>query len=193
MSRAINLMTLYARRREVYRARFRQWLKVSGALLLILAMVTATHSYCVRKTTLEQQLLETTLEPINHLKESNKRLAKQIAAIRDEEQFVLALSSRKPTVMLLGVLGSAVAKVGDRAFLEKIEISSSERATYSQLNSPMVLDIAGLADNKSAAGQVAEELQMSIPSGTVEMTANKETRIKNLPVYDFSLHCTFQN
>lgn len=193
MSRAINLMTLTSRRREVYRTRLRQWLKVSGALVLILAMVTATHSYGVRKTSLEQQLLETTLEPINHLKEANKRLAKQIAAIRDEGQFVLALSNRKPTVTLLGVLGSAVAKIGDHAFLEKIEISSSGRATYTQLNSPMVLDIAGLADNQSAAGQVAEELQTSIPSGTVEMTANKETRIKNQSVYDFSLHFTFQN
>ncbi|TWU29456.1 hypothetical protein [Bythopirellula polymerisocia] len=193
MSRTINLMTPYARRREIYRARLRQWLKITSALFLVLALVTSAHYYYVRQIGLEQQLLETMLEPINHLKEANKRLAKQIAAIRDEEQFVLALSSENHTVTVLGLLGSAVAKVGDRVFFEKIELSSSGRTDYPQTNSPMVLDIAGIADNKAAAIQVAEELQSSIPAGKVDVTTNKETRINNLLMHNFALHGTFQN
>ena len=53
--------------------------------------------------------LEAKYEPIGQLKTANKLLSNQIAAIRDEEQFVLTLSQREPTITLLGVLGEAVA------------------------------------------------------------------------------------
>lgn len=193
MSFAINLMTPYARRREIYRTRLRQWLNISGITLLILIVATSVHYYHVRQINLERQLLETSLEPINHLKNANTRIVKQIAAIRDEEQFILALSSKKPTVTLLGLLGSAVAKAGDHVFVERLELSNLERSTTMSVETPIVIDIAGLANNKSSAGQLAEGFQTSIPSGKLEVTSNKETRLKNQLVHDFTLHGTFQN
>ncbi|QEG34200.1 hypothetical protein [Bythopirellula goksoeyrii] len=193
MSFAINLMTPYARRREIYRTRVRQWLSISSITLLILIITTSVHYYYVREINLERQLLETSLEPINHLKNANTRIVKQIAAIRDEEQFILALSSEKPTVTLLGLLGTAVAKAGDHVFVERLELSNLERSTTTPMETPIAIDIAGLANNKSSAGQLAEGFQTSIPSGKVEVTSNKETRLKNQLVHDFTLQGTFRN
>lgn len=193
MSFAINLMTPYARRREIYRTRLRQWLSISSITLLILIITTSVHYYYVREINLERQLLETSLEPINHLKNANTRIVKQIAAIRDEEQFILALSSEKPTVTLLGLLGTAVAKAGDHVFVERLELSNLERSTTTPMETPIAIDIAGLAINKSSAGQLAEGFQTSIPSGKVEVTSNKEIRLKNQLVHDFTLQGTFRN
>lgn len=143
MKSSVNLMSRGARRQECRRTRQRQWCFALGVLLLLLGGLT-TERYVSHRSTLRQQhALEAKYEPIGALKSANKVLSKQIAAIRDEEQFVLALSKREPTITLLGLLGNAVADGNSHVFLQKIELQNVGLESMAKDGLGTQLDVAG--------------------------------------------------
>ncbi len=191
MSCAINLMSPFARRREVLRARLGQWRNVLVLLLIILLVVTVTHSFFVRQKYLQQQLLETTVQPIDHLKEANKRITKRINDIRSKQKLLLAVSNRESTVTILGMVGDTIARLGNGVFLERIEIANPLNASIESTNPPQMLQLVGIADSNSAAKEVADELRTRFPSMQVEVASNTENHIRDLVIHKFFVLCTF--
>ncbi len=190
MKSSINLMSLQNRRRECIRARLRQWCTVLATLSTLLGTVMAER-YWAFGTKVHQQLsLEAKYEPLANLKKANKSLAKQINAIRNEEQFVLALSDREPAVTLLGVLGTAVTASENRVFLQKIELNNVVE-DHAQASRRSVLELAGIANSGPAVQQFTETLQQALSFGKVEVTSTKEYRLKQQLLQDFSLQCNF--
>jgi Tfp pilus assembly protein PilN len=191
MRSSLNLMSLSARRKECRRMRKRHWSFVLASVLVCLGLVT-TQRYLSHMSTLRQQhALESKYEPIGALKSANKILAKQIAAIRDEEQFVLALSKREPTITLLGLLGNAVADGDSHVFLQKIELVNVGLESMAKDGLGTQLDVAGIANSTSAVNAFKETLQESLPFGKIDISSTKEYQLKQQTMQDFSLQCVF--
>ena len=191
MKSSLNLMSLGARRQECRRTRQRQWCFVLAGILLCLSLVTTERFFSHRSTLRQQHALEAKYEPIGALKAANKILAKQIAAIRDEEQFVLALSKREPTITLLGLLGDAVADGDSHVFLQKIELVNVGLESMAKDGLGTQLDVAGIANSTSAVNEFKETLQASLPFGKIDISSTKEYQLKQQSMQDFSLQCTF--
>lgn len=191
MKNSLNLMSLGARRQECRRIRQRQWCFALAIVLLLLSLVT-TERYFSYVTTLRQlHALEAKYEPIGALKAANKILSKQIAAIRDEEQFVLALSKREPTITLLGLLGNTVADGDSHVFLQKIELVNVGLESMAKDGLGTQLDVAGIANSTSAVTAFKETLQSSLPFGKIDISSTKEYQLKQQTMQDFSLQCNF--
>ena len=190
MKSSINLMSLQTRRRECLRTRLRQWSAALAALATLLGLVTAGRYWAYQTRVHRQLTLEAKYEPLADLKKANKSLARQIDAIRNEEQFVLALSDREPAVTFLGVLSEAVANSDSRVFLQKIELNNVVEADASAARRS-VLELAGVASSGPAVQQFAETLQHSLSFGKIDITSTKEYRLKQQLLQDFSLQCNF--
>jgi hypothetical protein len=188
----INLMSLQARRRECMRTRVRQWTTALCIVTGVLAFVTLERYVAYRTISQQQFALQTKYDPIAELKSANQLLAKQIAAIRGEEQFVLALSEREPTMTLLSMLGESVSKVDQRVFLQKIELNNKGFEEGSPIAKKTVLDMAGIANSGGAVNQFADLLRQSVAFGKVEIISTKEYQMKQQPMHDFSLQMNFQ-
>jgi cell division protein FtsB len=191
MNGPINLMSLRARRQECWRMRLRQWTKALLVLTGFLVAVTAVQYAAYLGTYAEQQVLEAKYEPVNELKNANKLLTRQIAAIRGEEQFVLALSEREPTLTLLGLLGDKVLDSKERVFVQKIELRNLVSAGGVQEPAQTSLDVAGLANSSTAVTQFADALKSELPFGKIDITSTKEVRMKQQTMNDFNLQGTF--
>lgn len=189
--RSINLMSLQAQRHGYIHMRIRQWTRVLLVIALVLGAVTLERYVAYRSAMRQQLALEADYDPIAELKTANRLLAKQITAIRNEEQFVLALSDQEPTITLLGLLGKAIADANERVFLQKIELNNEGLAGGRTTEKKTVLDLAGVANSGTAVNQFAETLQGSVPFGKVEVTSSKEYRIKTQAMQDFSLQGNF--
>ncbi len=190
MKSSINLMSLPIRRKECIRARLRQWTMTLATLATVLGLVMTQRYWAYRSLVHRQLTLEAKYEPLADLKKANKSLASQIDAIRNEEQFVLALSDREPTVTLLGVLSEAVADSDSRVFLQKIELNNIVQAD-AQATRQSVLELAGIANSGPAVQQFAETLQHSLSFGKIDITSTKEYRLKQQLLQDFSLQCNY--
>lgn len=188
---SINLMSLQAQRHSCIQLRVRQWTRV----LLISGMVLsafALERYVVYRAALQQQLaLEADYDPIQELKAANKLLAKQIAAIKSEEQFVLALSDQEPTTTLLGMIGKTVAESREHVFLQKIELNNIGLAVSSPSEKKTVLDLTGFANSGAAMNQFKDSLQGLVPFGKVEVTSTKEHQMKTQTMQNFTLQGNF--
>jgi hypothetical protein len=191
MNSSINLMSLGARRQECWRMRLWQWTKALLVCTGFLVAVTAVQYAAYVKTYAEQQVLEAKYEPVNELKNANKLLTRQIGAIRAEEQFVLALSEREPTLTLLGLLGDTVLDSNGRLFVQKIELRNLVSAAGVQVPAQTSLYVAGLANSSTAVNQFAEALKSQLPFGKIDITSTKEVRMKQQSMNDFNLQCTF--
>jgi Tfp pilus assembly protein PilN len=187
----INLMSLQAQRRECVRTRLRQWIYILAVVVVALGLLTLERYFGYRGATQQQLALEAAYDPISELKTANKLLTKQIAAIRSEKEFVLALSEQEPTITLLGLLGKAVADGNERVFLQKIELNNLGLASGSPTQKSTVLDLAGIANTGTAVNQFVETLQSVVPFGKIGITTSKEYRIKQQTMQDFSLQCNF--
>lgn len=192
MTRSINLMSLQARRRECVRTRIHQWTTALGVVCGVLALITLERYVAYRTISREQFTLQTRYDPIAELKNANQVLANQIAAIRGEEQFVLALSEREPTMTILGVLGESVSKVDQHVFLQKIELNNQGFEGGFPVAKKTVLDMAGIANSGSAVNQFADLLRQSVAFGKVEITSTNEYQMKLQTMHDFSLQMNFQ-
>lgn len=191
MNNSINLMSLGARRQECWRMRLRQWTKALLVFTGFLVAVTAVQYAAYYETYAEQQVLEAKYEPINELKNANKLLSRQIAAIRGEEQFVLALSEREPTLALLGVLGNTVLDSDGRLFVQKIELRNIASVSGAQETNQTSLDVAGLANSSTAVNQFAESLRSHLPFGKIDILSTQEVRMKQHSMNDFNVKCSF--
>jgi Fimbrial assembly protein (PilN) len=192
MTTTINLMSLHARRRECSRTRIRQWSTAVGALCGVLALLSLERYVAYRTISERQFALQNKYDPIAELKTANQILAKQIAAIRGEEQFVLALSEREPTITILGLLGKAVSEADQRIFLQKLELFNQSLEVGSPVAKKIVLDMAGIANSGSAVNQFADKLRQSLSFGKVEITSAKEYQVKQQTMHDFSLQMNFE-
>ncbi|MDZ4659266.1 MAG: PilN domain-containing protein [Bythopirellula sp.] len=190
MKSSINLMSLQIRRKECIRVRLRQWTVTLATLATLLGLATAERYWAYRTKVHRQLTLEAKYEPLADLKTANKSLARQIEAIRNEEQFVLALSNHEPAVTLLGVLSEAVVDSESRVFLQKIELNNVVQAD-AQSTRQSVLELAGIANSGPAVKQFAETLQHSLSFGKIDITSTKEYRLKQQLLQDFSLQCNF--
>ncbi len=191
MKNSLNLMSLSARRRECIRTRLRQWGRVLTAVFALVAVVT-TERYIEHRSIAHQQIaLESKYEPVTELKKANKHLASQIALIRAEEQFVLALSEREPTVTLLGVISTAVADGGSHVFLKKIELNNMASESAPQNESSTILELVGTGDGGAAVNQFVKTMQTSLPFAKVDITSTQDYRLKQQSLQDFSLQCNF--
>jgi hypothetical protein len=191
MISSINLMSLGSRRHECWRMRSRQWTKALAIFAGFLTAVTAVQYATYLETYAEQQVLEAKYGPLNELKTANKLLTRQIAAIKGEEQFVLALSEREPTLTLLGVLGNTVLDSDGRLFVQKIELRNMVSVSGAQEPSQTSLDVAGLANSNTAITQFAESLRSQLPFGKVDILSTQEVRMKQHSMNDFNLKCSF--
>lgn len=190
MKSSINLMSLSVRRQECIRTRLRQWCAALAVLAAVTGIMTAERYWSYQTKVHRQLTLEAKYEPLTDLKKANKSLAKQIDAIRNEEQFVLALSDREPVVTLLGVLGAAVNQSDSHVFLQKIELNNLVEAD-AQDTRRSVLELAGIANSGPAVQQFAEILQDLLSFGKIDITSTKEYRLKQQSLQDFSLQCNF--
>jgi hypothetical protein len=190
MNASINLMSLRTRRQECVRSRLRLWSVALAALAGLMGLVSVER-YLAYRYLLHRQLgLEAKYEPVAELKNANKSLTKQIAVIREEEEFVLALSKRESMVTLLGVLGEVVADADSRVFLKTIGLNNVVVAG-SEIVRESMLEIAGVANSGPAVKELAESLQRSLSFGKVDVTSTQEFRLKQQSMQDFSLECTF--
>jgi cell division protein FtsB len=191
MSNSINLMSLGSRRQECWRMRIRQWMKTLAIFAGFLTAVSAVQYAAYLETYAEQQRLEAKYGPLNELKNANKLLVRQIATIRGEEQFVLALSEREPTLTLLGVLGNTVLDSDGRLFVQKIELRNMVNVSGAPEPSQTSLEVAGLANSSTAINQFAESLRSQLPFGKVDILSTQEVRMKQHSMNDFNLKCSF--
>lgn len=187
----INLMSARARRHHCVRMRLRLWTRVLLVAILFLAAITGER-YSVYQTAAERQLaLEAAYDPIEEIKSANKLLAKQIALIRNEEQFVLALSDPEPTILLLGMMGKAVADSNERVFLQRIELVNLGLAGGPPHEKKTVIDLAGFANSGAAVAQFAEAVRAFVPFGKADVLSSKESHLKTHTMQEFSLQGTF--
>jgi hypothetical protein len=189
--RSINLMSLQAQRHGCVHARIRQWARMLLVTAVIIGAVTLERYSAYCSAAQSQLALEADYDPIEELKAANKLLAKQITAIRNEEQFVLALSDHEPTITLLGLLGKAVAEANEHVFLQKIELNNMGLAGGPPTEKKTVLDLGGIANSSGAVNEFAQTLQGSVPFGKVDVTSSKEYRIKTQAMQDFTLQGNF--
>jgi hypothetical protein len=158
---------------------------------IALGVVTLERYVTYRSSASEQLALEAAYDPIQELKAANKLLSKQIAAIRNEQQFVLALSDQEPTITLLGLVGKTVAEANERVFLQKIELNNLGLAGGPPTEKKTVLDLMGIANSSEAVSQLAESMQTLVPFGKVDTTSNKEYRLKTQVMQEFSMQGNF--
>lgn len=188
---SINLMSLQSKRQESIRTRVRQWGRVLLVLSAMLGVITGERYLAHHRAAQEQLLLEAAYEPIVELKAANRQLAKQIAAIHREEQFVLSLSEQEPTITLLGILGKVVADGNDRVFLQKIELNNFTLASGESTEKRTVVDLAGIAESGNAVNDMAAALRGAVSFGTVDVASTRQYRIQQQTMQDFSLQCTY--
>ena len=188
---AINLMSPQAKRHQCIRTRASQWGRVLLILLALLGIVTGERYLAYRRAVQDQLLLEAAYEPIVELKSANRLLSQQIAAIRNEEQFVLALSEQEPTITILGLVGNAVADGQDRLFLQKIELNNIGLATDPPAEKQTIVDLAGIAESTVAINELADTLRGTVSFGTVDVMSTKQFRIKQQSMHDFSVQCRY--
>jgi hypothetical protein len=191
MKRSLNLMSLSTRRQECIRTRLRQWSVVLVAVIVLIVIVTTERYIAYRYTARQQFALEAKYEPITELKKANKHLANQIVLIRAEEQFVLALSEREPTITLLGLVSAAVAEGNSHVFLKKIELTNIASESAPQDGSSTILEVVGIGNGGAAVKQFTEALQNSLPFAKVDITSTNDYSLKQQPMQDFSLQCNF--
>jgi hypothetical protein len=188
---SINLMSPHAQRHDSVRLRLRQWTHVLTVAAILLGFLTLER-YLVYRSAIQQQLaLEADYDPIEELKTANKLLAKQILAIKNEEQFVLALSDQEPTITLLGMVGKSVTDSNEHVFLQKIELNNLGLAGGPPSEKRTVIDVSGIANSGAAVNQFAETLQGAVPFGKVDITSSKEYRVKTQVMQDFTLQGNF--
>jgi hypothetical protein len=188
---SINLMSLQAQRHGCIRSRMRQWAGVLLGIAGMLGMFTLGHYYTYRSSLHEQIALEADYDPIKELKVANRLLSKQIAAIKNEEQFVLVLSDQEPTFTLLSIIGKSVADTDERVFLQKIEINNLGLAGGPTSEKKTLIDLTGVADGGAQVKQFAELLQGSVPFGKIDVSSSVERRIKTQVMQDFILQGNF--
>lgn len=191
MNNSINLMSFTSRRRECWRMRLRQWTKALAVFAGFLSAVSTVQYLAFLEAYSEQQGLEAKYEPLHQLKNANKFLTRQIAAIRGEEQFVLALSEREPTLTLLGLLGESIQNSDGRLFLQKIELRNKVSAGQILEPAQTSLDVAGLANSSTAINQFADSLRSQLPFGKIDILSTQEVRMKQHSMNDFNLQCSF--
>lgn len=191
MKKSLNLMSLQSRRQECLRARIRQWTRILGVAVILIGAVFVRQYLSYRAAIHTQLALESEYEPIADLKKANKYLAEQITAIQAEEQFVLSLSDRQPTVTLLGILSKAVADSKNRVFLKKIELNNIPFEAVSEGAASMVLEMAGIANGGPAVSELLSSLQASLPFAKVGITSSRDFRMKQQSMQDFLLECSF--
>jgi hypothetical protein len=138
-----------------------------------------------------QLALEAGYDPIKELKAANRLLIKQIAAIKSEEQFVLALSDQEPTLTLLGLIGKSVADANERVFLQKVEVNNLGLAEGNSTEKKTMLDLTGVANSGTEVKQFAELLQGAVPFGEIDVASSSERRIKTQVMQDFTLQGNF--
>jgi hypothetical protein len=191
MNNSINLMSFLSRRRECWRMRLRQWTKALTIFAGFLTLVAGVQFATYLETSADQLRLEAKYEPLHQLKNANKLLTRQIAAIRGEEQFVLALSEREPTLTLLGLLGDSVQDSEGRLFVQKIELHNKVSPGQTQEPALTSLDVAGLANSSTAINQLADSLRSQLPFGKIDILSTQEVRMKQHSMNDFNLKCSF--
>lgn len=188
---SINLMSPQARRHSCVRTRLRQWASVLFIVAGVLGLFTLERYFAYRSSLRRQLALEADYDPIKELKIANKLLIKQIEAIKNEEQFVLALSDREPILTLLGLIGKSVADADERVFLQKIEVSNLGLGVGSPAEKKTMLDLTGVANSGPEVKHFAELLQGLVSFGSVDVVSSVERRIKKQVMQDFILQGNF--
>jgi hypothetical protein len=188
---SINLMSAQAQRHGCVWMRVRQWTRVLVVTTFVLGAVTLERYLVYRSATEKQLALEADYDPVEELKMANKLIAKQIGAIRNEEQFVLALSDQEPTITLLGMVGRTVSDADEHVFLQKIEVNNLGLAGGPPTEKKTVLDLSGTANSSTAVDQFADSLRGAVPFGKVDIPTSSERRIKTQVMQDFTLQGNF--
>jgi hypothetical protein len=191
MMASINLMSLQAQRHSCIRTRIRQWTCILLVVSGVLGLLTLERYFAYRSSMHQQLALEADYEPIKELKVANKSLTKQIEAIKNEEQFVLALSDQEPILTLLGLVGKSIADGQEHVFLQKIEVNNLGLAGGPPSEKKTMLDLTGVANNDAEVKHFAELLQAAVPFGKVDVSSSNERRFKTQVMQDFILQGNF--
>ena len=190
MKHNLNLMSERARKQEQIRNCVRTWLRILSVVVVVLTVFGLFDYRDCRLKATDHELAEAEYEPTLQIKRENVRLRKEIEAIEQEEQLLLALSKEQPVISLLGLVTETVAKHEGDVYLQQLEIERTPLALEEQDLSTLRFAIQGMAKESVLATQFADSLREIGFFAEVQLDVKASTAKSNPARPTFSIECT---
>jgi len=197
MKTYLNLMPQGLQRRELIRARVRQWSivwVVAGALAVTVGSIQWTRLGSARSRVLG---LQKEYAPVETLQKDNTSIRSQIEELQQREKITLEIADERPVLTLLGSVSRAARECEGNVCVQKLSLKPARAAGGSRrLNSAETdvqrrLTLNGLGvDNLSVARFVAALRDTGVFS-QVDLKSTEATTVNTVQARTYHLECTF--
>ncbi|MEM8945439.1 MAG: hypothetical protein AAGD11_09660 [Planctomycetota bacterium] len=189
MKTSLNLVSERSRKRNEVRRCLRVWSRVLAVVALIATIIGIGQWYVCSQKQSKQASAEAEYEPVRQLKIENVRLRKEISNLQRAEIIPLKLAKHQPLLGLVGLTTKAVNSQQQRVFLKRLEIDREPMQLDPSAQATLTVGLRGIANDASAAQQLADYLRKLGPFESVDLTTRDLPSVGQQQQFAFSIQC----
>ncbi|MCA9202781.1 MAG: PilN domain-containing protein [Planctomycetales bacterium] len=191
----INLLSQEYQRRQIVRARTRQWVVVWLILLPVFSAGGLMEWSRYQASVTELATAEARYAPLVELQDHNDALRSQLNMLRQREQLVLEASGRRSLLDVLGYVSRAAADADDRLCVQQLLVGGTKQrlgATNDSAGEPLgVVTMQGVGMDNTAVSHFVNGLRSTQAFRQVQLKSTTPTEVAELSVRGYVVECTY--
>lgn len=186
----VNLMSATFQKRQLLRARLRQWSVVLAAAGVV-ALALTCQIYAHRRETRKQlDSLQVRFRPILQLEQEIEALKHEQQELERHEHITLSLADEKPMLSLLGLVATATHDGQRQTYVQYFDFRQ-KTAGDGENSHRFVLELTGIGQDNLAVARLAAILRDAGLFQRVQVTSTEATDVGDGMARRFQLECAF--
>jgi Tfp pilus assembly protein PilN len=190
MKTHLNLLPYTYRRKQLVRARLRQWFAAWLFAAGTCAALAWTEWSAFRAASWQLDSLRRQCVPIENARQEMQNLEQRIAQLRRDETLALSLADEQPVLMLIGCLSRASRLCRGEVAVQELQLDRrGDRLEGASAGRVLILD--GVATSHEAVARFSEELRNTNTFAQVELKQTGTADLGGQVATTYHIECPF--